>query len=92
MLTAGVRRAGGRPGGLKASVSLARRVAIRAMTRRPLRRPAQATLGVPTKKAAPTGATGLEPATSKHGDLFAPVLEDPRPLALAARRLAALDD
>jgi hypothetical protein len=25
-----------------------------------------------------------------HGDLFAPVLEDPRPLGAAARRLAAL--
>jgi bifunctional non-homologous end joining protein LigD len=27
---------------------------------------------------------------AKHGDLFAPVLEDPRPLAPAARALAAL--
>jgi hypothetical protein len=27
---------------------------------------------------------------AKHGDLFAPVLEDPRPLAPAARRLDAL--
>jgi bifunctional non-homologous end joining protein LigD len=26
----------------------------------------------------------------RHGDLFAPVLEDPRPLAAAAKRLAAL--
>jgi bifunctional non-homologous end joining protein LigD len=29
---------------------------------------------------------------ARHGDLFAPVLEDPRPLAPAARRLDALDD
>ena len=28
----------------------------------------------------------------RHGDLFEPVLEDPRPLAPAARRLDALDD
>jgi hypothetical protein len=27
-----------------------------------------------------------------HGDLFAPVLEDPRPLAPASRRLDMLDD
>jgi hypothetical protein len=26
----------------------------------------------------------------RHGDLFAPVLEEPRPLAAAARRLARL--
>jgi bifunctional non-homologous end joining protein LigD len=29
---------------------------------------------------------------ARHGDLFAPVLEDPRPLAPAARRLDALGD
>jgi bifunctional non-homologous end joining protein LigD len=29
---------------------------------------------------------------ARHGDLFAPVLEDPRPLAPAARRLDRLDD
>jgi bifunctional non-homologous end joining protein LigD len=29
---------------------------------------------------------------AQHGDLFAPVLEDPRPLAPAAKRLDALDD
>jgi hypothetical protein len=29
---------------------------------------------------------------NKHGDLFAPVLEDRRPLAPAARRLQALAD
>jgi hypothetical protein len=27
----------------------------------------------------------------RHGDLFAPVLEEPRPLAPAARALAELD-
>jgi DNA primase len=29
---------------------------------------------------------------AEHGDLFAPVLEDPRPLAPAAKRLDALED
>jgi hypothetical protein len=29
---------------------------------------------------------------AEHGDLFAPVLQDPRPLAPAAHRLAALCD
>jgi hypothetical protein len=29
---------------------------------------------------------------AQHGDLFAPVLEDPRPLAPASKRLDALGD